>query len=186
MASSDSTGFHDVGWKFHQYSSSGGVLVGSSESVLQLNSGSVIEGVVTAGSSTVIRKLKMNTITTTGPNIMVEGKNTLLMTAGGSDYIIELPTPFRGNKVEVTVFGGSSNIVTIQTADTGIALNKNLATGDTSFFGIVHDSDPVVGGAAAAGNSMGANYVFESTGTAGWVVTMRSPSIATMSTAVPV
>lgn len=39
MASSDSTGFHVNGWRFHQFSSSGGVLQGSSGCQLELDDG---------------------------------------------------------------------------------------------------------------------------------------------------
>ena len=179
MASTDSTGLILNGWSFDQYSSSGGVMRGSSEAVLQLNEGLVVEGVVTAGSSTVVRELQMNTITTTGATL-VEGKNTILVDLK-DDIKTSLPTAAKGLKVSATIFGGSSQTHVIQTISSADSLNKNLQAADTSYYGIIMDNDTMI---ASLGFGMG--FVFESSGPNSWVITQCSPSSeCTMSTAVP-
>ena len=171
MASSDSTGFHDAGWKFHQYSSSGGVLEASSESVLQMNEGSRVEGVLTLGSTAVLRELQQQAFVTTG-GTLVEGFNSITLTTATSDASFALPAPAQGKVVEISVIGATSNVFGIYSNTSGVSVNKT-----TTYFGVLSDSDANIA-------TFGLNYKFTSTGTAIWRLAKLNPTSQTaMSTA---
>jgi hypothetical protein len=175
MASSDSTGHHDVGWKFHQYSSSGGVLEASSESVLQMNEGSAIEGAplfgstsrlkgtLTLDSTTVKRELKQ-TILDSSSGALLEGFNVLALSSDPAYATLPL-NPAIGTKLRVVIQGNSSNLWRITVSSSGNTLN-----GSTAQYGVSGDSDP--------NGTLGFSVTFEATGTASYRVHGNGATLA--------
>lgn len=154
MASSDTTGFHSDGWKFHQYSSSGGVLEGSSECIL-------LQGGFT-------RHVKQSVIDSSA-GTLVEGFNVL--TLSSDPAFATLPAPAQGSKVKVLVHGNSSNLYRIVVSTSGVTIN-----GNTSQFGVAGDSD-------VNGEGVGIPITFEATGTASYRVLVGRTSSLGISTA---
>lgn len=176
MASSDSTGFHDIGWKFHQYSSSGGVLEASSESVLQMNDGASLKGNMTLNSSGQI------TIAT-GGELEVESGGVVQVESGGAirDHSIQnlvgthpatitnygvtiigtvattstvnyhMAAPVAGARKKIVIVGNSSSQVIVAASSATPAIMSQssanvTATGTSGPFGLF-SSSALAGGA---------------------------------------
>ena len=155
MASSDSTGFHDIGWKFHQYSSSGSVLEASSECVLQMNVGAALKGTMTVGSGGVITveplgeirdQAKQNLVGQTDVQISAHGITFIgsVATTSSLNYSIAAPGG-NGTKKTIILTGNSSTVITIAASSAaGFAVSQSsenfTATATSGPFGLFSSS----------------------------------------------
>lgn len=174
MASSDSTGFHVNGWRFHQYSSSGNVLKGTSGCVLEMDDG-VAATLSTGATLTINGKVTLGTsgqmidpaqvISTTGGTILNHGVTVITCTS--SEMSFDLAAPVQGSRKSI-IFGGevSSSSLVLIVSSSGRASIGTGAAGGTSGDRLISSSSNEHRVATALGAPV--RIDLEATGTGHW------------------
>lgn len=156
MASSDTTGYHENGWRFHQFSSSGNVLRGTSGCQLEMTDGvaatlstgatltlngsvNLTKGTMTLDSSGTIVK-PPQVLATTGGTILNNGVCVLTCSSSETDYVLQ--PPVNGSRLDIILHGASSQLTKIASSSGKADIGFRAAGGTSGDRLITSSSNP--------------------------------------------